>query len=110
MKFVFAKKEKKFAKSLSAMARVGDDVWLGGDEGTALACLRKTVDEKDEEVYAPAAWVDLVEELDLPDKVGDEKGRRSETDVEGCEWEEKRGYLWVLGSHSLKRAAAKYED
>jgi hypothetical protein len=108
MKLVFAKKEKKFATSLSAMVRVGEDVWAGGDEGTAVGCLRRA--SKKNETFAPVAWVDLVDELDLPDKAVDGNGRRSEIDLEGCDWEGERGYLWVLGSHSLKRTAAKFSD
>jgi hypothetical protein len=108
MKFVFKKADKKFAQSLSAAVRIGDDLWVGGDEGTRIACLRASEEEKDE--YEPVEWVDLVDELDLPDKALDSKGRRSEVDLEGCDWDEQGRYLWVVGSHSLKRAAAKYED
>lgn len=75
-------------ENLSAMALVGEDLWLGGDEGTCLE--RVTRDGPD---FAKHRRFDLAEILDLP--------ATSEIDIEGMDHD--GGHLWVIGSHSLRR-------
>jgi len=40
LKLEFPKDDADFAKSLSAVVRVGDDLWFGGVEGMQAVCLR----------------------------------------------------------------------
>jgi hypothetical protein len=109
VKLEFAKEDADFAKSLSAVVRVGDDLWVGGDEGTKAVCLRREKPSSEKTLYTKVAKaeIDLVTELDLPGKARNEDGELSEVDLEGMDWDETRGYLWVVGSHSLKRNAVK---
>ncbi|MEK7412191.1 MAG: DUF3616 domain-containing protein, partial [Planctomycetota bacterium] len=75
-------------ESLSAAVRVGDTLFLGGDQGVCL----------DRLIYNGGAWTDhlrlpLSDCLDLDDA--------GEADIEGLA--EDDGWLWVLGSHARTR-------
>jgi hypothetical protein len=76
---------------LSAAARVGPDLFVAADEGTALERLTTA----DGAAFGEHATFGLAELLDLPG------GSGVEVDVEGMDYREP--YLWVVGSHSLKR-------
>lgn len=93
--FDLAKTPRELHVALSAAARAGKDLWLGGDEGTAI--VRAAPDGSGGFVAeAPEA---LAHRLDL---VG---GEEEEIDVEGMDVAGDDGvpYLWLVGSHSLKR-------
>jgi hypothetical protein len=76
---------------LSAAVAVGDDLWLGTDEGTCLLRLRRIARDR----WAEAVAVPLEELVALPGAEDDE------IDVEGVDVE--GGWLWVTGSHSAVR-------
>ncbi len=80
--------------NLSAIALTDHHLWLGSDEGRTLERLTPQADGS----YGDAQSIDLgslFPEL-LPDK---------EIDIEGLAHD--NGYLWVVGSHSLKRKKPK---
>ena len=86
--------------SLSAVVMVGDDLWVGADEGVEIARLEP--DGRD--TYAAQETANLGDYLELP------ADDTEEADIEGMGWEPRdieRGYLWLVGSHSLKREAAR---
>ena len=84
-------------RDLSAVARVGDDLWLGSDEGTCLIRLTRVADDR----WACATAVPLDALLDLPG------GADDEIDVEGLH--AGGGWPWVVGSHGAARKAADEE-
>lgn len=77
--------------NLSAVLEVDGDLWLGADEGTTIDRLSPA---------GPAAYgqhvvFDLADVLDLPG------GPDEEIDIEGLAYAD--GFLWVAGSHSVRR-------
>lgn len=107
MKLEFPQDDADLAQSLSAAIRVGDDLWVGSDEGTKAMCLRRDKGDRSKPPFRRVDEIDLVQELDLPGKAVDERGGLPEVDLEGMDWDAQGGYLWMVGSHSLKRTAAK---
>lgn len=79
---------------LSAVAQVGGDLWLASDESNSVERLSRRGDGH----YGAHRPFALGDYLDLPG--GDE-----EIDVEGLDYD--GGYLWLVGSHSLKRLKPK---
>lgn len=84
----------KVREDLSAVVRVGDDLWLGCDEGTNLDRVSLTRAN----AFGAHKRFKLAEILGLDD---DEQ----EIDIEGIDYAD--GYLWLVGSHSLKRKGPK---
>jgi hypothetical protein len=87
----------KIRDDLSAVAQTGENLWLGTDEGVCLERLSAL----DQGVYGNHKRFDLRGFLALPD------GDQSEVDVEGLDVS--GGYVWLVGSHSLKRKNPKPE-
>lgn len=83
---------------LSTVLRTGDYLWLSCDERTSLERLKKL----DDHTFGEHTHFDLSEYLDLPD------GKNSEIDIEGLG--ETGKYLWLVGSHSLKRKKPRSAD
>lgn len=81
----------KVRDNLSAIVLDGDQLWLGGDEGTAVH--RMTRDASGN--FSEHTSFELKEMLGLPGKV------EEEIDIEGLDVDS--GYLWLVGSHSAKR-------
>ncbi|GLC27030.1 DUF3616 domain-containing protein [Roseisolibacter agri] len=77
--------------ALSAVACVGDQLWFGADEGTALLRLTRVAPDR----WADAVPVPLETLLTLPGDADDE------IDVEGIDACD--GWLWVTGSHGIRR-------
>lgn len=86
-----------FTGNLSAAVQVGEDLWLGTDEGTSLARLSPAGPGE----YGAHAGFAVGSCLELPG--GDDE----EIDVEGLTWHD--GYLWLVGSHSSRRRKARPE-
>ncbi|MCA8832082.1 DUF3616 domain-containing protein [Hymenobacter pini] len=83
---------------LSAAVLTGENLWLCCDESTTLERLRRT-GPRSFGKHCQYALADLVS---LPDKTTEE------IDLEGMG--EAENYLWVIGSHSIKRRNAKSDD
>ncbi|KAB1991062.1 DUF3616 domain-containing protein, partial [Haemophilus parainfluenzae] len=86
-------------QDLSAAHLLGDTLWLGSDETAHLEALRLT--EFAGGSHRQVAIADLIA---LPN------ADRTEIDIEGLAYAPP--YLWVVGSHSLKRKAPRpeYDD
>jgi hypothetical protein len=80
------------AHDLSALAFAGDTLWTAGDERAAVERFVRQPDGS----FADHARHPLGRLLDLPDD-----GPDAEMDIEGVDVED--GWLWVVGSHSLRR-------
>jgi hypothetical protein len=76
--------------NLSAVVQTGEDLWLGSDEGTTVERLTRQADF----AYSDHVSIDLSGFLTLP-------AADQELDIEGLAFD--GTYLWVTGSHSLKR-------
>lgn len=85
-----------FYTQLSAVVFVERDMWVGADEGQGIIRLQATDGDK---TWQAAENSPLNEILDLPSSKG-------EIDLEGMDWDSEGGYLWLVGSHSLKRKNA----
>jgi len=86
--------------NLSGAAFTGDWLWVAGDEACGLDRLRRLEPVGDEALrFGEVRDFRLAELLDLPG------GPEDEADLEGMAVAD--GYLWVVGSHGLKRKNAK---
>ncbi|TGE14779.1 DUF3616 domain-containing protein [Hymenobacter elongatus] len=83
--------EKHVRDGLSTVLCTGENLWLSCDERTTVERLRQTGPHE----YGKHVSYKLTELLDLPG------GAESEIDIEGLA--EAHHYLWLVGSHSLKR-------
>lgn len=90
-----AKGEDGLTGQLSAVVQVHGDLWLASDESNSVERLTRTKAGE----YGQHRTFRLADYLELPD--GDE----SEIDIEGLAADD--GYLWIAGSHGLKRRKAK---
>ncbi|HNA82552.1 MAG TPA: DUF3616 domain-containing protein [Thiobacillaceae bacterium] len=96
-----AGKKKALRDGLSAVVRVGNQLWLANDESLSLERLTLEGDRAGAHVSFP-----LADCLDLPAPPdGDDF---QEADIEGLDWAD--GCLWLTGSHSLKRKQPKPGD
>lgn len=99
MEKILLRFESKFAKSRENLSAItitpGEVLWLGCDENTSIERLTKT----DEKTFAGHEVFDLKEFIELPNQSGEE------VDIEGMDY--RNNYIWLVGSHSLKRPKAK---
>src|SRR5688500_3728602 len=90
-----SKKElEKIRDNFSAVVLHGSHLWLGGDEGTSIDRMTQDSDGN----FGSHTRFDLAPLLNLP-------GGEEEIDIEGLDVD--GGYLWMIGSHSLKRKKAE---
>ena len=83
---------------LSAVVQIRDTLFLGADEGTRIERLVATGEKE----FGEHTSFDLAELIDLPDDADEE------IDIEGLAASD--DFLWVVGSHSLKRKKVKPSD
>jgi hypothetical protein len=86
------------AKDLSAIACAGSCVFLACDEAAGIERLTRGADGR----YGDHQHISLTSFFDLPG------GPDEEMDIEGLAVAD--GYLWIVGSHSLKRKKPEGED
>jgi hypothetical protein len=95
----FQDQPKDVRKSLSAVSLVdARDLWLGSDEGFSLERLSR-IEPSDRMTFGDHQSFSLSQYLPLPGKPD------AEIDIEGLAYAEP--YLWIVGSHSLKRKKNK---
>jgi hypothetical protein len=85
-------------KDLSAVARVSDSLFLACDETASVERLRRLEDGS----FGDHRHFTLDEFVDLPG------GAEGEMDIEGLCVED--GFLWIVGSHSLRRCKPKRQE
>ena len=87
-------------KDLSALARYGDTLFVASDEAAGIERL-----ELGANGWGLHQHVDLSELIDLPD------GDKTEIDIEGLDISEEDGctWLWITGSHAVKRKLPRGE-
>jgi hypothetical protein len=84
----------KIRDNFSAAVFHDHHLWLGGDEGTSIDRVSREADGS----FAGHTRFNLASVLPLP-------GGGEEVDIEGMDVD--GGYLWLIGSHSLKRKKAE---
>ena len=88
---------------LSAAQQIDDTLWVANDETTSLERLKIHSAAPGDVVRCDEHQsFQLLEYLDLPLPKKD-----AEIDIEGLAYVQESGYLWVVGSHSLKRKKPK---
>lgn len=88
------------SQNLSGAVFVGEDLWVAGDEACALTRLTRLAPTDGETLHFGAATdFPLSACLDLPDAAD------VEADIEGLDVQD--GWLWLTGSHGLKRKNPK---
>jgi hypothetical protein len=85
-------------KDLSAVARVGSSLFLACDETASVERLERRADGS----FGEHQHFALDQFIDLP------AGADGEMDIEGLSADE--GFLWIVGSHSLKRCKPKHDE
>jgi hypothetical protein len=100
---VFNDPDTDLRKGLSAVVQIGDTLWVANDESLSLE--RFTLRERvgtGEFLFDQHKQFPLASLLALPviPTIGEEF---VEADLEGMSYDRDTGYLWIVGSHSLKR-------
>ena len=102
------RKDKKLRDGLSAVVQIGDTLWVANDEALSLERLSRQRGTTGGEIrYADHRQFPLHEFLQLPMPPAAD-GKIEEADIEGLDYQD--GYLWLVGSHSLKRDQPKQEN
>ncbi|MES2463035.1 MAG: DUF3616 domain-containing protein [Armatimonadota bacterium] len=83
---------------LSVAVEIADTLWVASDETVRLTRLARKGDDE----YASHAVFDIADYLELYGK------KDAEADMEGLDYSD--GYLWMTGSHSLKRGKPDKDD
>ncbi len=95
---------KRLTDGLSAAVQIGDALWLANDESLSLEKLSRLPDSVECVRFGCHQQVPLSDFLQLPlppDPDAPDGQKIQEADVEGLAYHD--GYLWLVGSHSLKR-------
>lgn len=103
-------KDKKLSNGLSVVVQIGDTLWVANDETISLERLTLTkAGSTGEYVYGGEhTQFSLNDYLHLPVPPTAAPEALVEADLEGLAYED--GYLWLVGSHSLKRKKPKLEE
>jgi hypothetical protein len=101
---------KKLIEGLSAVVQIGDTLWVANDEMIGLERL-SLVKMDNEDSWAAARdhrHFPLQDFIDLPAPPSPRSDKIEEVDIEGLAYGD--GYLWLIGSHSLKRKNPTIDD
>lgn len=90
--------DKRLCDGLSTVLQIGDHLWLANDESASLERLTLAADGT---VASSHRQFQLHRYLDLPQGARGKPARAPEIDIEGLDHDGR--YLWLTGSHSLKR-------
>ncbi len=103
-------KDKKLRDGLSVVVQIGDTLWVANDETISLERLSLMAgNSAGNNRYARNhKQFSLDHYLRLPIPLTNDPADLEEIDVEGLAYEE--GYLWLVGSHSLKRKKPRPKD
>ncbi|MGZ8918006.1 MAG: DUF3616 domain-containing protein [Methylobacter sp.] len=109
-KLNFIDKDKKLIDGLSVVVQIGDTLWVSNDETLSLERLTlSAAGSIDEYVYGGGhTQFFLKDYLRLPVPPASDPEAMVEADLEGLAYND--GYLWLVGSHSLKRKKPKPGD
>jgi len=104
------REEKELRDGLSAVVKVGDTLWFANDE--ALRLERLSLKEKGVNTgtykYGKHTSFPLNQYLQLPAPPPSDPDDIEEADLEGLAYHD--GYLWLVGSHSLKRKSPESDQ
>jgi len=93
----FQSEEEKLTQPLSAAVIVGEHLWVASDE---LVTIERLTNDNGNGLNQHKSF-ELKDLIHLPAGTGDD----SEVDIEGLEHD--NSYLWLVGSHSIKRKKAE---
>src|SRR5262245_25368866 len=98
-------KDKALRDGLSVVVQIGDTLWVTNDETISLERLSRQRQRREGAYhYGEHTQFALSDFLRLPVSPPSDPKKRDqieEADVEGLDYRD--GYLWLVGSHSLKR-------
>ena len=100
-------KGKELRDGLSVALQIGDTLWVANDESISLERL-SLINNKGSYCYGQHKQFLLSDYLELQVPTPKDPADISEIDIEGLGYGD--GYLWVVGSHSLKRTNPSLED
>lgn len=102
-------KGKALRDGLSVALQVGATLWVANDETVSLERLTQRSDDGTGAChYGQHKQFQLSDYLALPVPPGDDPDELDEADIEGLAFD--GGYLWLVGSHSLKRKKPKLKE
>lgn len=103
-------KGKKLSDGLSVALQIGESLWLANDESVSLERLSLSPNDKTggPRLASHHKQFLLGDYLNLPVTASADPALIAEADVEGLDYD--GDYLWLVGSHSLKRAKPTIED
>lgn len=94
--------KKKLRDGLSAIVQIGDALWVANDETLSLERLTALNDlDQGRRRFGSHEQFPLATFFNLP--VTSAKRKVIEADIEGLAYDDVTHYLWLIGSHSLKR-------
>ena len=100
-------KGKELRDGLSVALQIGNTLWVANDESVSLERLTLIKDGSNYK-YGLHKQFSLADYLKLPVATPKDPEDFEEVDIEGLDYE--YGYLWLVGSHSLKRTNPMLED
>ncbi|MBD2034149.1 DUF3616 domain-containing protein [Leptolyngbya sp. FACHB-321] len=103
-------KGKKLHDGLSVVVQIGPTLWVANDETVSVERLSRQEGTDGTDKYGEHKQFALHDYLQLPVPPSDSKDGKKieEADIEGLDYN--NGYLWLVGSHSLKRSKPDPED
>ena len=100
-------KGKELRDGLSVALQVGNTLWVANDESVSLERLT-LIKDGSKYKYGLHMQFFLGDFLKLPVATPRDPADLEEVDIEGLDYED--GYIWLVGSHSLKRTNPMLED
>ncbi len=100
-------KGKELRDGLSVALQIGSTLWVANDESVSLECLT-LIKDGSKYKYGLHKQFSLDDYLKMPAPTPKDAADFEEVDIEGLDYE--GSYLWLTGSHSLKRINPTLED